>query len=215
MSKVAIVCGLTEESNILNGPQNAVVVSSGGNIATLTARLEAAISAGCDRVLSFGTCGALNPQLEAGQMVTARGFGAGDDKWWLSLASAASAKLVVVTSSTATLTTPAEKAALFARSKADVVDLETIPALRIALAHGLPAAMLRAVSDTSTQDIPPAAIASISKTGGLNLAGMFASLAEDDEQWGAFERLAESSSLAFNALALALADIGMDFSSGT
>jgi adenosylcobinamide amidohydrolase len=71
--------------------------------------------------------------------------------------------------------------------------------------------MLRSVSDTADQDIPPAALAALGAGGGVDVWAVIEQLAADDAQLPALMRLAESSSLAFGALAQALADIGMNY----
>jgi hypothetical protein len=71
--------------------------------------------------------------------------------------------------------------------------------------------MLRAVSDAADQDIPPAALAAMNAAGGIDVWAVIDSLAGDDSQLPALMKLADSSQLAFNILAQALADVGINY----
>lgn len=215
--KTAIVVGMQSEANIVGQRPDTIVVVGAGDANKLAADLEAAIAGGCDHVLSFGACGALDPALEAGQIVVGWSLTgpaltiACDRAWASSLLASAGGKIVVATVATKTVASAADKAALRILTHADVVDFETCVAARVASAHGIRFAMLRAVSDTADQDIPPAALAALGAGGGVDVWAVIEQLAADDAQLPALMRLAESSSLAFGALAQALADIGMNY----
>ena len=216
MTKTAIVCGMISEANIIGHPDNAVVIVAAGNPANLVSDLADAIKGGCDRVLSFGTCGALNPNLVAGEIVVGTAAAGPfpimfDLTWTGRLVGQTRGTRVVVVKASATVTTAEQKAALFAESGADVVDLETCIAARFAYDKCIPFAMLRAVSDAANQDIPPAALAALNSGGGINVMSVIGSLLGDIRQIPALARLANSATLAFNALAAALMDIGVNY----
>jgi hypothetical protein len=215
--KTAVVVGMQSEANIVGQRPDTVVIVGAGDAAKLAADLQAAIAGGCDRVLSFGTCGALDPVLEAGAIVVGWSMTGPaltipcDRAWASSLAAATGGRVVVATVATSTVATAADKAALFAQTKACVVDFESYVAARVAWDKRVPFAMLRAVSDTADQDIPPAALTALDAGGGIDVWAVIDSLAGDDAQLPALLRLADSSTLAFNALAKALADAGVDY----
>jgi hypothetical protein len=219
--KIALVCGMLQEAAILGHPDNAIVIVGAGNAEKLAADLEAAIAGGCDHVLSFGTCGALNPALKVGDLVVAGlmvdppspGIFC-DAAWSKRLRDLTGARPVVGTVSVATVATAADKAALYAATKADVVDMESLIAAR-SKARGIPFAMLRAVSDAANQDIPAAALAAMDKMGGVNWQAviwtLFDTFSSDHEEMLALLKLANSAEAAFEALAKALANIGINF----
>jgi hypothetical protein len=215
--KFAIVVGFAQEAAIVGSPDNAVVIIGGGNAAKLASELNAAIDGGCDHVLSFGTWGALDPAIKAGEIGVGWSLvGAGlttscDRAWALSLIAATGARAVVVTISAETVATAASKAALRLRTRADVVDFETLVAARVAWNRGVKFAALRSASDTADQDIPPAALAALRAGGGLDIGAVIGSLAGDVSQLPALVALDASSRAAFDALPLALADIGINF----
>lgn len=212
--KTAVVVGMQSEANIVSTMPNTVVVVGAGNADKLAADLAAAIDGGCDHVLSFGTCGALNPSLQAGEIVVGKAEVKGiifDPVWAGYLAANTGGKFVTVTVVDSTVSTAAAKAALFAKTRADVVDFETCIAAQVAWSKGVPFAMLRAVSDAADQDIPPAALAAMNAAGGIDVWAVIDSLAGDDSQLPALMKLADSSQLAFNILAQALADVGINY----
>ena len=216
--KIALVCGMKQEAAILGNPDNAVVIVGAGNAEKLAAAVNEAIDDGCTHVLSFGTCGAISPAIPAGKIVVAGmivdppapGIFC-DAAWSKNLRVLSGGWPVVATTSAATVATAAGKAALRDATKADVVDMETGVATYIAAARGAPFAMLRAVSDAADQDVPPAALAAMDETGGVDAWGVIESLGHDDEQLSALLDLADSADLAFAALAKALADIGINY----
>lgn len=214
----AIVVGMQTERNIVGDRPGDVVIVGAGNAIKLAAIVSAAIDDGCDHVLSFGTCGALSPALAAGALVVgalmtdppAPGVFC-DAAWARRIWQRTGAEPVSVTLAAATIATAAAKVALYASTKADVVDMESCIAATIAKKRGVPFAMLRAVSDAADQDIPPAALAALSASGGVDLWSVVDSLAEDDDQLPELLRLAGSSKLAFDALTKALMDLGLNY----
>ena len=215
--RFAIVVGFGQEAAIVGHPDNAVVIIGAGNAAKLASDLEAAIDGGCDHVLSFGTWGALDPAIKAGEI----GVGwnivspsltiACDREWASSLIAATGARREIVTLSATTVATAAAKAALRDHTGATVVDFETPLAARIAWNRGVKFTALRAASDTADQDVPPAALAALGAGGSLDIGAVIGSLAGDMSQLPALLRLDASSHAAFDALAQALANIGINF----
>jgi len=73
---VLAVTGLNREAAILAGP-GVVTLASGGDIATLAARIEAVLTPEIKGIISIGIAGALDPALEVGDAVIATGVCAG------------------------------------------------------------------------------------------------------------------------------------------
>lgn len=210
---IVLVCGMGTESSLIGDKSTRVIQ---GTPATIAVDLEAAIVAGgVTHILSWGTCGALDPALPAGSLVVYRSVMGGngdrvtaDGDWTSALATLTGAVAVAATAAPDTVFTAAAKAALFACTGASVVDLESYTAASIAAAHGLPCAGLRAVSDAADQDIPPAALDALTKTGDINAWAAISGAFLNPSELPALMALDASSQLAFSALARAEADVG-------
>jgi len=220
-----VVLGMWNEDNDLGKRDNTVAIW-GLEGPALTSAIEGAVAGGCTRILSVGTAGALNPALKGGEVCVGVGFGvvsigsAGsapvppvscDSAWSESIRRMTGATPVFITWSDTTVATASQKTALRNRTGADAVDLESITAACVAAKHHIPFGWLRVISDTADQDIPPAALAALTATGTLDIGAVIASLAADDAQLPALLALADSSSLALNALPGALLNLGVNY----
>ena len=116
-------------------------------------------------VISAGACGALAPDLAVGSLVVPEAVIGPDG------ARLATARISPLTRSATVLTladvvqTPGEKARLWIETGALAVDTESSVILEWAGAHGVPAAVVRAVSDGATSGVP-ADLAAIVGPGG-------------------------------------------------
>jgi len=132
-------------------------------------------------LVSFGLAGGLDPALTPGTVLVPVAVLLDSERWHVhdalsqQLGGAAPWALYgggeVVASAAA-------KAALFARTGAVAVDLESAAVARIARRHGLPFAVLRAVCDGAGRDLPQAALAALDgagRIGGLRVAWAAAS----------------------------------------
>lgn len=93
-----------------------------------------------------------------------------------------------------------DKAALFARSQAGAVDMESHHLARLAALHGLPFAICRIVIDHADQNVPPAAIAGMSADGHTHLLPILASLCKQPSQLPALLRLGRDAGRAQRAM---------------
>ncbi len=98
----------------------------------------------------------------------------------------------------------AEKAALYAQTGAIAVDMESHIAARVAARHNLPFAILRTISDSADQALPPAALVGMRPDGGVALGAILASLARNPAQLPALIRTGRDASAAFGSLARAI-----------
>jgi hypothetical protein len=98
----------------------------------------------------------------------------------------------------------AEKAALYASSRAIAVDIESHIAARVAERHGLPFAILRTISDTADHALPPAALVGMKPDGSIALGAVLASLARHPHQLPALIRTGRDAGAAFGSLGRAL-----------
>ena len=95
---------------------------------------------------------------------------------------------------------PQTKVALYARTGALAVDMESHIAARFAAARGLPLAALRVVSDDARHILPPAALVAMKPDGGIALGRVLWSLAKNPLQLPALMRTGRNSSKAFKEL---------------
>ena len=203
---VAAAKGLQREARIIAGAGVRVVVG-GGDAAGLAARLEAAFSADVEGVISFGVCGALSPALRPGDVVVgsivrdaAARFHT-DPAWTRSIsAHLPHAVSGSIAGSDVMLTTPEAKAALHASSGAVAVDMESHIAARFAVQHGLPLAVLRAVSDGADRGLPAAAQRGMRSDGSMDVGAVLAALAADPRQFPALIRTGLEAEKGFRAL---------------
>jgi adenosylhomocysteine nucleosidase len=220
---LAIVCGMASEAAIIGQPPGSVVIIGAGDAAALSAKLEAAIAAGTDRVISVGICGGLNPALKAGDIVVGVRVTYGlatlacDPDWGGRLLEAlTTASLPFVTPAVFALSATAvarlaDKALLRAMTAADCVDEESFIAGSIAAARGLPFAAMRVVCDPASFELPPAALIKLTAAGADDIGAILASIAGDPWQLASLVELAGLSATAMANLRAALARIGPNF----
>jgi adenosylhomocysteine nucleosidase len=141
-----------------------VRVAPVGLRASLCARRWPRLLNGLDRplVVSAGVCGGLDPRLGMGDLVVpGLVIGASGDEYKVAtgphrVLAAALARVCTGALVTAgdLVPTPGAKAALFRATGAAAVDMESAPIMAAAAAAGLPALVIRAVSDAAGQPVP-------------------------------------------------------------
>jgi len=94
------------------------------------------------------------------------------------------------------------KAALHARTGALAIDMESHVAAKVAADHRLPFAILRVISDTAADALPPAFAVAMRPDGGTDIAAMLGSLARNPAQLLAFIRAARNATTALRQLSL-------------
>ena len=214
---ILVVTGLLTEAKIAAG-EGVRTVSGGGRSALLAPRIAAALVDGRMRgLLSFGVAGALLPSLRVGDPLVAAVVRDGrerlhpDPAWTARLAARTGARPADVAGSDTAAATHDVKAALRLRTGAAAVDMESHLAARAAVAHGLPFAVLRVVSDLSSDSLPSAAVAGMREDGGTDVGAVLRGLARDPRQLPALVRVARDAAAAFRALAAVRAAAGEGF----
>lgn len=127
-------------------------------------------------VVSAGVCGGLDPRLLAADLVVPERVLGPAGEWHdlggsahrAAARAAASAGLLVTTRDL--VTTPAAKASLHASSGAVAADMESAIILARAAACGCPGLVVRAVSDSASEDLPAELLSLVTPAGGLRLA---------------------------------------------
>jgi adenosylhomocysteine nucleosidase len=235
-----VVCGMASEAAIIGRPPGAIVIVGAGDAAALSAKLEAAIAAGADRVISLGLAGAINIAMEVGDVVVGVSAvypGTGDtvavcDPAWRDRLFEALTEPSVessIGSRPFALSPPfrvdygrfawsptavgrfADKASLRKTTGADVVDEESFISGLVAKAHGLPWAALRVVLDLASFELPPAALVRLTAAGADDMGAILVSILRDPWEIPELVELAVMSATALSNLRAALARVGPDF----
>lgn len=200
------VTGLSREARVISRPHLAVAVG-GGNSETLCARIENALAAGARRIISMGVCGALSPALKVGDCVVATeivsdGATIPTHASWTRelLARVPNARPGIIAGTDRILSARADKAQFYRATGADVADMESHVAARIAHARGLPFAALRIVSDSATQSLPPAALVAMAPDGTIDVCAVLRSLIANPRQIPSLVRTAFEAEKAFRML---------------
>ena len=199
------VCGLAFEARLAAGPGVRTVAGAGRSLA-LAAAIDREVAAGAIAILSFGVAGALDPALRPGTLIVADRIVDGatnyavNRPWSEALTKRIGMARAAMAGSDLIVGDPVEKARLRERTGAGAVDMESHVAARIAAAHGLPFAALRAIADPSERALPPAARVAMQADGRIDLANVLASLARTPGQLPLLLRVARDSQRASGAL---------------
>lgn len=202
---VLVATGFNREAAIAAGP-GVVAVAGGGVPARLEERLEAH-AAGARGILSFGLTGALADGLAVGQWIVATRLAGAvemetDARWREALLSRLpEARAGIFYADGRMIDSVAEKRALGLRTGALAVDMESHIAAGVARRHGLPFAILRAVSDGVEHRLPHAITVCMRPDGGIDAGAMLRSLATRPGQLPGFVSTVANAAKGFRALA--------------
>jgi len=201
---LVVVVGMAREAKIVSG-EGVTVLIGGGQSARLARDLEQAIIPGAVGVVSFGLCGALHPDLDAGDVVVDS-----DDPEWLGRLRAAIPDAFPgrVLGGDVMVASAREKARLLHESGADAVDMESHILTACAQKAGAPYAIVRSVSDPADRALPTCVLAGMKPDGQTDVAGVLAALARRPWELPALLRTAREAQRAFEALADARAGLG-------
>jgi hypothetical protein len=98
------------------------------------------------------------------------------------------------------IATAAQKQVLHAETGALAVDMESHIAARVAARHNLPFAIVRVISDSANEALPPAALVGMRPDGSMALGAVLASLARNPAQLPALIRTGIHAGRAFSEL---------------
>jgi adenosylhomocysteine nucleosidase len=203
---IVAVTGLDREARVIARP-DVITVVGGGNGHSLKSQVQAALDQGAKRILSIGICGALSPALKVGDCIIAtkivadgRSFST-DPQWTRELLDRVpSAKPAVLTGSNTIVSSREAKSRLHRETGAAAVDMESHIAADIAQECRLPFAVVRIISDSHRQTLPPAALVGMSQAGKVNLPAVLRSVVAKPTQIPALLRTAWEAERAFQAL---------------
>ena len=185
-----------------------MVVGAGNRSGTASLVESSVRRANC--LISFGIAGALAPELRAGDVVVATNVIAADKRWWAEkqfrdriadLARGIGAHEGPVLGAQTILATAAQKSRARGETGAIAVDLESDIVARIATSAGIPFVVMRAIADTASLTLPPAALLDLSPDGAPKLGRVLASVLGRPSQVTALIRLARDTRRALSALA--------------
>jgi adenosylhomocysteine nucleosidase len=211
---VAAICGLAAEARIARRA-GLVAVATGGDAARTTAAVERQLIDGA-AIVSFGIAGGLDPSLASGTLLLPRGVREAEgariavDADWHGRVRAALARLSLpphegdLIGAAQAVTTVTEKAALFRRTGAAAVDLESTVVARAAARAKRPFLVLRAVADPAARDLPPAAAIALGEHGGPALGPILLSVLGQPGQIAGLLKLARDTRQALATLAHAV-----------
>ena len=201
---ILAVTGLRKEAEIV-GIAHVVAVAGGGDAAALAEKLQA-LHGDIKGVISIGLAGGLSPHLKVadvviGEQVIGDEIFRCDNAWRVRLAARLpKAHCGPVTGSDFILAGAESKTALYEKTGALAVDMESQVAARFAKARGLPLAVLRVISDDARHTLPPAALVAMKPDGGIALGRVLKSLLRHPLQVPALIRTARTSKRAFAEL---------------
>jgi adenosylhomocysteine nucleosidase len=206
--KLLVITGLKREARIAAG-EYVDTLCSGGNPVALAARL-ANLSPPTDGILSFGLAGGLAPDLSSGDIVVASEVFASsecletDTNWQDRIVTAMKAEpslyLGPIAARDAVLTQAGAKAELNLELGALAVDMESHLAASYAHKHGLPFAVIRAISDPVTRSLPDIAANALTPDGDVDLKKVVGGLLRQPGQLPALIAAGIDSERAFASL---------------
>jgi hypothetical protein len=169
-------------------------------------------------IMSFGTVGALAPDLECGQWIVARciidhdGITRYTDPGWsiALLRLYRSARYAPVISSPRALLTPQDKRHAFQMTGAYAVDMESDVVARVAMRYNLPFVVARVVLDRSTDVIPQIALLGLKDDGTTQVGPVIKGLLRNPRELKPLLRLARAAARARRALDQGRASFGVE-----
>jgi len=186
-------------------------VSIGGGTADgAWAAAERLVRDGVTALISFGLAGGLDPALRAGSLLVPGAIMSDGERLPADPALCerlGGISIPVLLGGREVVASAAAKAALFAASGAVAVDLESGAVARVAAAHGLPFAALRAICDPAERDLPPAALIALDRRGGIGLMRVIGSVLAHPSQVSGLLALAADVAAARRALRGAVARV--------
>jgi hopanoid-associated phosphorylase len=207
LTTIGILTGIAAEARLARRVSPLVTCS-----ASISARapglVDAMLKAGATALVSFGIAGALAPDVPSGTLIVATQIMGPDDVcyhahpgWRQGLqAQLPGARAGVIYGGQTVIATLADKAALFAKTGALAVDMESLAVARAAQEAGMPFGVIRAVADPAHHTLPPAALVGLNEKGEPAIGPVLRSLARSPRQLPALMLIALDTRRAMQAL---------------
>lgn len=194
---LCIKTGMTDEFNIATAyaEKGTLILTGLQSLATL----EQLVPQTCTGIISFGLCGGLSPGAQIGQIfiadtvITPTQTYQADIAWRKRLFAKTKAYERHWYSSGIfnTADTPEQRAALFKLTGCWVIDDETAFVAQFAANRNISFQVIRAVSDSATDTVPPAARNALNSNGSSNIEEVLASVIGDPSQIGDLMRIGQ------------------------
>ncbi len=194
--------GLAAEAKLL-ADFNVLVCAAGTGVGESDAAALKLINCGATALVSFGFAGGLDPILRPGSLVIPNHVTDGAVLYRCDEALVerfGGSTVDLLTGAGEIAATICTKAVLYRTTGAAAVDMESVAVARVALANGVPFAVMRAVSDPADRDLPPASLVAIDQLGRLMLVQVLASLLRQPAQLVDLVRLASNAAAARRTL---------------
>jgi hopanoid-associated phosphorylase len=202
---VIVVVGLAFEARIAAGAGTHVIC--GGNSHNLAALLGCTIAKDCRGLISFGFAGGLSPDLPAGTCIVGSDILSGknrlmtDRNWSQNLLQAIpNAIYGTIVGASAPVACSEAKRALHAESGAVAVDMESYCVASMALAHDLPFAAIRVITDPAERTLPQVALSAMRPNGTINIAAVIRSLVKRPSELSALLQITIDTLAAYTTL---------------
>ena len=201
-SKIGFVTGLTAEARWLRNAGFMVGVGGGTPLGAERAA-ETIIRQGAQGLISFGLAGGIQPGIEAGSILVppavteANKIYPVDYRLKEFLGGSVGKPLYAGKRVAASVH---DKELIYRRHDPVAIDLESGAVARVAIRHGVPFAVLRAVADPADFALPPAALVGLKEDGSVNLPAIFLSLLRHPLQLPVLLELARHAKVARAAL---------------
>ncbi len=196
--RLGVVVGLAAEARIAR--RIGQVATGGGMPAGAEAAARRLVADGATALLSFGLAGGLDPALRAGKLLLPVEVLDDDTLYFTDPALIAGTPHGRLFAGAGVVVTAAEKAALWRRTGADGIDLESGAVARVAAERGLPFAVVRAVCDPAKRSLPPGAVLALDQSGAIGLWRVLGSVLRQPGQVGALLALGRDAARARGSL---------------
>jgi adenosylhomocysteine nucleosidase len=213
---VIIAVGLQFEARIAARAGMRVVCGREGQ--KLSAALACEIARGCSGLISFGLAGGLSPKLRPGTCIVGSTIFSDADQyvpdrdWSDSLLNAIPGAVHgMLVGVAAPVAEPDAKRALFLKTHAVAVDMESHIVARVAAAHSLPMVAVRVITDPVERRLPQAALAGMRLDGTIDAAAVICSLVKNPADILAMVRTAVDARLGRSGLLLCSHSLGLGF----
>lgn len=212
---IVVLTGLHEEADIFRGQPGLMVLCG----ATQRDNLANLVPTGVTALVSAGCAGGLSSDLKLGDLTVASKVYLLDntlyviDTNWTGAVTklTGAAPLPFFSCPTEQCATAAQRATLRAQYGTDVVDEESWAVAQVALARKLPFLVLRTISDTADETLPPADSDAINPDGSENIGAIIEDVFKDPSQIGGLIRDGKGFEAALDSLRKAFSILGPSF----
>jgi hopanoid-associated phosphorylase len=180
---IGVLCGLQAEARIADRFPHVLVGCTGARLERAQTLAKFLLQKGVRRLISFGLAAGLTPDIEAGDLllgatvVSPYGAWEADEAWNAQFVECIPCyQCAPIWGSDTLLKTGREKIAVGIRSGCLAADMESHVVAEAAAYAKIPFNVLRAVSDPSPVDLPPAALVPLTEDGKVDFGGVFRSI---------------------------------------